>query len=129
MSLFGGVGSKIAELAQQVISNNAKFESLERLTTRTLEDFQTLILRFEDRLRELESLHVREVAGHHAEIQVLEGRLNALSEQALHAVAEKTIRDMGRGEKSSSDLCTTPISPEMIRLPLGPGAADADRSP
>lgn len=111
-----------------MISNNAKFESLERLTARSLEDFQTLILRFDDRLRALESTHVGEVAYLRAEIKVLEGRLDALSEQALHAVAEKAIRDMGRADKSVSDPSPIPIPSEILRLPLAPGTADADRS-
>ena len=123
MSVFGGVGSRIAELAQQVISNNAKFESLERSTTTTLGDFRTLMLHFEDRLRQMESVHVREVAALRAEIKVLDGRLSTLSEQALHAVAEKTIRDLGRGDRSGLEDDPVTIA-QVGRVPVESGTAD-----
>jgi hypothetical protein len=121
MSVFGGVGTKIAELAQQVISNNAKFESLERVTTITLGDFKTLLQRFEDRLRQVELNHVQDVANLNAQIKILEGRLNSFSEQALHAVAEKAIREMRIGD---ADTCSVTLPSDMIRLPVSSPAAD-----
>ncbi|HEX6747522.1 MAG TPA: hypothetical protein VF092_09565 [Longimicrobium sp.] len=120
MGVFGGVGNKIAELAQEVISNNAKFESLERTTTITLGDFKTLLQRFEDRLHAMEIRHVQEVAGLAAQIKVLEGRLHSLSEQAFHAVAEKTIRDIAK----DTDGRAPTVTPEVIRLPVGNEAVD-----
>lgn len=114
------MGNKIAELAQEVISNNARFEALERTTTITLGDFKALLQRFEDRLRQTEIQHVQEVADLKAHITVLEGRLQSLSEQAMHAVAEKVVRDMARPEDGCPREAITPI----VRLPVTRAAAD-----
>lgn len=115
MSLFAGVGSRVAELAAQVITNNARFEGLERHTTATLDEFKALLHRLDERMQEVRLDHLRERADLLARITVLEGRLAALSEQALHAVAEKAARDLfrdgGEPRKPADGLRIAPILP------------------
>jgi hypothetical protein len=118
VSLFAGVGSRVADLAQQVITNNARFEGLERHTTATLGEFKALLQRFDERVQEMRLEHLRERADLLARITVLEGRLAALSEQALHAVAEKAARELIRDAEPRKPA-------DGIRIaPILPAAAD-----
>lgn len=113
MSLFAGVGNRVAELAQEVITNNARFEGLERHTTATLDEFKALLQRLDERVQDLRLDHLRERADLLARITVLEGRLTALSENALHAVAEKAAREVYGGEprKPADGIRIAPILP------------------
>ena len=114
MSLFAGVGNRVAELAQEVITNNARFEGLERHTTASLDEFKGLLQRLDERMHDMRLDHLRERADLLARITVLEGRLAALSEQALHAVAEKAARELfrdGDSRKPADALRIAPILP------------------
>jgi glutathione S-transferase len=114
VSLFAGVGSRVAELAQQVITNHARFEVLERHTGETLAEFKALLERLDARMQDMRLDHLRERADLLARITVLEGRLASLSEQALHAVAEKAARDLirdGEPRKAADAIRIAPILP------------------
>ena len=60
----------------------------------TLTEFKRVIERQEDKLEQLQKDHVSAEAQLQSRITVLEGRLNSLSESALHASIERATKEV-----------------------------------
>ena len=80
--------TKVGELYRELVTNTVKFEELRKYTKETLDEFKRLLERLSDKLQESEKDRVRREAELLSKINALEARLNALSEQALHAAAK-----------------------------------------
>ena len=81
--------TKVGELYRELVTNTLKFEELRKYTKETLDEFKRLLERLSDKLQESEKDRVRREAELLSKINALEARLNALSEQALHAAAKE----------------------------------------
>ena len=81
--------TKVSELYRELVTNTVKFEELRKYTKETLDEFKRLLERLSDKLQESEKDRVRREAELLSKINALEARLNALSEQGLHAAAKE----------------------------------------
>jgi chromosome segregation ATPase len=88
------IAKKLAELYREVVTTSARFEELQRSTDRTLTRYERVIEQLSDKMSLMQSDHIRERAELLAEIRALNGRLNALGEQAIHAVARDAAREL-----------------------------------
>ncbi len=96
MSWFDGAEkllAKVNEIHEKFIETQTEFRLLRDDTRRTLDQFEATLRRIEDKTTNVQFEEVKEHADLQAKIHGLELRLNALSEQALIAVAEKVARE------------------------------------
>jgi hypothetical protein len=97
--MFTGAKEIVAELAKAVaalnkelVTNTVQFTELRSYTKETLSEFKRLLERLSDKLDESEKDRVRREAELLSKINALESRLNAISEQALQAIAREEAR-------------------------------------
>jgi len=83
------LASKVTALYEQLVTNNARFDELRKYTKESLDEFKRLLERLSDKLDAAERDRIRVETELRSEIKALEARLNALSEQAMHAVAKE----------------------------------------
>ena len=80
---------KVSELYRELVTNTVQFQELRNYTKETLEEFKHLLERLSDKLEEAEKDRIRRETELLSKINALEARLDALSEQALHATAKE----------------------------------------
>ena len=80
---------KVSELYRELVTNTVQFQELRNYTKETLDEFKHLLERLSDKLEEAEKDRIRRETELLSKINVLEARLDALSEQALHATAKE----------------------------------------
>jgi hypothetical protein len=97
--MFTGAKEIVAELAKAVaalnkelVTNTVQFTELRSYTKETLSEFKRLLERLSDKLNESEKDRVRREAELLSKINSLESKLNAISEQALQAIAREEAR-------------------------------------
>src|SRR3712207_2654381 len=88
------LASKVADLYRELVTNTVQFQELRQYTKETLDEFKRLLERMNDKLDEAEKDRIRRETELVSRINALEGRLTALSEQALHAVARDAAMDV-----------------------------------
>jgi tetrahydromethanopterin S-methyltransferase subunit A len=86
----------VADLYKEIVTTSVRFEDLRQNTDQAIERFQRIVESTVVKVLDIHDTHVREKATLEAGLRTLEGRLDALSEQALHAVARETARDLMR---------------------------------
>jgi predicted nucleic acid-binding Zn-ribbon protein len=92
MSGLSDMGQRIAELYKEIVTTTVRFESLNRDTTKVVEEIRTAVQRCDERMQQMQLDHVRERAELGSQIKALDARLDALSENALHVVAREAAR-------------------------------------
>ncbi len=80
---------KVSELYRELVTNTVQFQELRNYTKETLNEFKHLLERLSDKLEESEKDRIRRETELLSKINALEARLDALSEQALHATAKE----------------------------------------
>lgn len=80
---------KVSELYRELVTNTVQFQELRQYTKETLDAFKHLLERLSDKLEESEKDRVRRETELLSKINALEAKLDALSEQALHAAAKE----------------------------------------
>jgi hypothetical protein len=97
--MFTGAKEIVAELAKAVaalnkelVTNTVQFTELRSYTKETLSEFKRLLERLSDKLDKSEKDRVRREAELLSKINALESKLNAISEQALQAIAREEAR-------------------------------------
>lgn len=96
MNLFGSAEkliSKVNEIHEKFVEAQTEFRLLREQTESTLTEFRGALERVVVRVEAMQMEDVRAHAELKADIKGLVLRLDALSERALHAVAEKVARD------------------------------------
>ena len=86
--------AKIAELYREVVTTSVRFEDLQRSTDKTLARLEASVEQLAAKVSAIHDEHVREKAALEGHIGTLQGRLTALSEQALHSVVRDVAREM-----------------------------------
>ena len=115
------LGKKVAELYRELVTNTVKFEELRKFTRETIDDYRRLLERYSDKLDRLSEDRIKSEAELTSRIHALEARLNALSEQALHAAArEAAIQVMREGYRPP----LPPREGDEQRKQLPPGEVD-----
>lgn len=126
MSGLSDVGQRIADLYREIVTTTVRFESLNRETTKAVEEIKTAVQRCDDRMQQMQLDHVRERAELGSQIKALDARLTALSESALHAVARDAARQamqniLTGGQRTEPVLRIVETEPgERRRLAAGP---------
>ncbi|MEB3309293.1 MAG: hypothetical protein VKJ02_03595 [Snowella sp.] len=85
---------KVSELYRELVTNTVQFQELRSYTKETLDEFKHLLERLSDKLEESEKDRIRRETELMSKINVLEAKLAALSEQALHAAAKEAAREV-----------------------------------
>jgi cysteinyl-tRNA synthetase len=80
---------KVSELYRELVTNTVQFQELRQYTKETLDEFKHLLERLSDKLEDSEKDRIRREVELISKINALEAKLNALSEQALHAAAKE----------------------------------------
>ena len=93
----------VAEVYRELATASVRFDALQAATETAVSRFERLIELYAQRVQVLHDEHVREKAALEAQSQAREGRLNALSEKALHAVVQEAAREMVRGSVGALD--------------------------
>ncbi len=83
------LAAKFHDLYKELVTNTAKFEELHKYVKENLDEFKRLIERLSDKIENNEKDRIKNEAELSSKITVLEARINALSEQAFHAVARE----------------------------------------
>jgi hypothetical protein len=86
----------VADLYKEIVTTSVRFDDLRQNTEQAIERFGRIVESTVVKVLDIHDTHVREKATLEAGIRGLEGRLDALSEQAIHAVARETARDLLR---------------------------------
>jgi hypothetical protein len=102
------LGAKVAELYKELVTNTVRFEELGKHTTETLEAFRRDLVALSNKVDAMHVEHVKHQAEVKGLVQVLEGRLNMLSEKALHVAIRDAARDYVQAQRAPS----TPGTPE-----------------
>jgi uncharacterized protein YaaR (DUF327 family) len=94
--MLGGVKETVAELVvkvgdlyKELVTNTVQFQELRQYTKETLDEFKHLLERLSDKLEESEKDRIRKETELLSKINALEAKLEALSQQALHAAAKE----------------------------------------
>lgn len=100
--------SRISELYREIVTTSVRFEDLQRSTDKTLSRLESVVEQLASKVSAIHDEHVREKAALEAQITALQGRLTALSEQALHSVIRDVAREIAtdslRDQASSNKL-------------------------
>jgi myo-inositol catabolism protein IolC len=128
MSGLSDLGQRVADLYKEIVTTTVRFESLNRDTTNIVTEIRTAVQRCEERMQQMHLDHVRERAELSSQIKALDARLDALSENALHAVARDAARQAMQGILTDGELSqpafrvTTEVEPGSgtRRLVAGP---------
>jgi hypothetical protein len=91
-----GLTKNVADLYKEIVTTSVRFDDLRANTEQSVERLERVVESTVIKVLEIHDNHVREKATLEAGIRTLEGRLSALSEQALHAVARETARALLR---------------------------------
>lgn len=105
MTWFGGAErliAKVNEIHEKFIESQTEFRLLRHQTESTLTEFKQALERLAAKVDAIQLDQTKEHSDLRAEIRGLELRLAALSEQALHAVAERVAREGFRNAASHS---------------------------
>ena len=86
----------VGDLYKEIVTTSVRFDDLRQNTDQAIERFQRIVESTVVKVLDIHDTHVREKATLEAAIRTVEGRLDALSEQAIHAVARETARDLMR---------------------------------
>ena len=78
---------KVGELYKELVTNTVQFTELRQYTKETLGEFKHSLERLSDKLEASEKDRIRRETELLSKINALEARLEALSQQALHAYA------------------------------------------
>jgi hypothetical protein len=81
--------AKVTDLYKELVTNTVQFQELRSYTKETLSEFKHLLERLSDKTEQYEKDRIRRETELLSKINALEARLNALSEQALHAAAKE----------------------------------------
>ena len=90
------VTGSLATLYRDVLTTTVRFEMQSTQTREAIDRMERELATLTARVTQIHDDHVREKATLEARIQTLDGRLTALSEHALHAVARDAARDIMR---------------------------------
>lgn len=120
------IAERVAGLYKELVTNTVRFEELQKNTDKMLSKFELVLERLVDKVTTQREEHIREQATMRAQIELLQGRINNLGEQALHAVAREAARDIMRESlvrPDSGDIGSTGITePSAVSsLPAGNG--------
>lgn len=89
---LNGLAARAEELYRELVTTNAKFDELRRYTHESIAEYKRLLERLSDKIERIERDRIRAETELMGKIQALDARLEALSEKALHAAAEKAAR-------------------------------------
>lgn len=99
--IFGSLKDTVSDLTKKVmlyyeelVKITAKFDDLRLYTKESLDEYKRVIENLQGRMVELEIDRVKAEAELQTKIDSLEGRLDALSEKALHSVAMEAARSI-----------------------------------
>ncbi|HYR11073.1 MAG TPA: hypothetical protein VEQ60_25050 [Longimicrobium sp.] len=104
MSGISDLGQRVADLYKEIVNTTVRFESMNRETTNIVTEIRTAVQRCEERMQQMHLDHVRERAELSSQIKALDARLDALSENALHAVARDAARQAMEGILTDGEL-------------------------
>lgn len=93
---LSSLAREVATLYKEIATTSVRFDVHAERTRETLSQYRQELDAMSGRIARIEEEHVRERAALDARVDVLEGRLSALSEQALHAVAREAARELMR---------------------------------
>lgn len=110
------LGKEVADLYKELVTNSVKFDELRRQTTEVIGEFKHALERMADKVDSIQQEHLKSQASLRAEVQVLQARLDMLSERALHIAVRDAARDVAEEhlQKLNSD---TSVSADL----QGPG--------
>ncbi len=91
---LAALAGRAEELYRELVTTNAKFDELRRYTHESIAEYKRLLERLSDKIERIERDRIRAETELLGRIQTLDARLQGLSEQALHAAAEKAARSM-----------------------------------
>ena len=91
---LNGLAAKISDLYREIVTTSVRFDELQRNTDKILTKVEAVVEQLVVKVASIHDQHVREKAALEAQIAVLQGRLTALSEQALHSVARDVVREI-----------------------------------
>ena len=112
---------KVGELYRELVTNTVQFQELRSYTKETLDEFKRLIERLSDKLEQAAKDRIRRETELVSKINALEARLDALSEQALHAAAREAAQQVFEkmvSQQESGDI-STPGKDKPKELPDG----------
>ena len=106
---FSELVERVGKLYNEMLTNNVKFEELSKTTVETMKSFKRSIEKQDERIEKLQKEHTLTQADLQSKITLLEGRLNSLSESALHAAIEKATKDvlkdrLGKNETAQPEI-------------------------
>jgi hypothetical protein len=107
MNWFGGAGKiigKVNEIHEKFIEVHTEFKLLRHQTEGTLAEFKHALERLASKVESIQLEQTKAHAELKAEIRGLELRMNALSEQAFHAVADKAFRESLQAKTSGTGV-------------------------
>lgn len=116
----GELTVRVTELYKELVTNTVQFQELRSYTKETLSEFKHLLERLSDKLEESERDRIRTETDLLSKINALEGRLNALSEQALHAAAKEAatqVYERFLSEKKQQNSFSNENFDEIKKLP------------
>ncbi|MEO0686000.1 MAG: hypothetical protein AAFY76_13405 [Cyanobacteria bacterium J06649_11] len=87
--VMSDLSKRLADYYEKLIQTSAQCDELRIYTKETVDEFKRVIERQEDKIDRIEKDRIRAETELLTKINALEGRLSALSEQALHAVAKE----------------------------------------
>jgi predicted nucleic acid-binding Zn-ribbon protein len=91
---LNALAAKISDLYREIVTTSVRFDELRRSTEKTLSRLESTVDQLAGKISAIHDSHVRERAALEAQIEALQGRLTALSEQALHSVVREVAREM-----------------------------------
>ncbi len=114
------VGDRLADLSREVmglykelVTNSTRFEELDRNTTQMLQEFKHALERMADKVALVEKEHIMAQSDLKAEIRVLAGRLDTLSEKALHTAIERAAEEVAERRMSASSAPRITDGPKL----------------
>ncbi|MEL6488809.1 MAG: hypothetical protein AAFQ95_02505 [Cyanobacteria bacterium J06621_3] len=123
--MVGGVKETVAELTARVtelyrelVTNTVQFKELRSYTKETLDEFKRLLERLGDKLEASERDRIRRETELVSKTNALEARLEALSEQALHATAKEAALQVFEKMLSEKNQNFFPDTPNEDRKQL-----------
>lgn len=110
---------KVADLYKELVTNSVRFEELRRHTTETLGEFKHALERMADKIDALQKEQVQDNSALKAEIHILRGRLDTLSEQALHIAVKEAAREVAEVHMRKPQVVTVDEGTAFDALPPG----------
>lgn len=107
-----GLASRVTDALEQLVTTRVQFEELRRSTKETIDEYKHRLERAEDKIDRIERERIAREAELIVKIDGLNARLNAISEQALHAAVERTLRGLAQEGQIKGALKSLPSSSE-----------------